>query len=176
MPHYLCACVLLLASSIFVITCFAFGVPWIAFNSYNIMDFNLVDFCATNPYQVPLLAFCCRCVLEHGSIPRTLFAIRQVLHLLILHQLGEKVTLVLFLPFLLISTSSAMMDKKLTCFELNTSTHTSQSDIGVYEPHDDWKARSPPLRQDEDPPLLFGGNGNLYEVYAPHDDWRSGVA
>ena len=68
-----------------------------------------------------------------------------------------------------------MMDRKLTCSELNTSTHTSQSDNGVYEPHDDWRARSPPLRQDEDPLLLFGGNGNYYEVYAPNDDWRCGV-
>ena len=114
--------------------------------------------------------------MEEGSIPRTLFSIRQVLHRLILHQLGEKVTLVLFFPFLLISTSSAMMDRKGTCSELNTSTHMSYSDYEVYAPHDDWRARSPPPRQDEDPPFLFGDSGNYYEVYAPHDDWSCGVA
>ena len=59
---------------------------------------------------------------------------------------------------------------------LNTSTHASYSDYKVYAPHDDWRAQSPPPRQDEDSPLLFGGNGNYYEVYAPHDDWICGVA
>ena len=25
----------------------------------------------------------------------------------------------------------------------------------------------------QDPPLLYGGNGNYYEAYTPHDDWRA---
>src|SRR4051812_41040592 len=77
-PHYLCVCVLLLPSSIFVITCFAFGVLWIAFNSYNILDFNLLDFCASKPYRAPHKPLCVGvCVWERDSKKDIIFTTRS---------------------------------------------------------------------------------------------------
>src|ERR1041385_961931 len=94
-------------------------------------------------------------VLEQGPLPRTLFSIHQVLHRLILHQLGEKVTLVLFFPFLLTSTSSAMMDREGTCPELKTSTLMSYFD------------------SDDDVELHFHGTHDPEEYLEWEEKWES---